>query len=444
MFGVFCFILTAGNMYVSQKLHLVPSRKLGGHKAVERTTNDTDAAPGRILPGAKCASKYVHVVEAYMTIADELRSADGTIVRLKDEAKAALAGHNRDLADRGREIAELEREIRSLSTNLKKREKELARSKVKTLKTLKKLRAEMIKAKAQFTRPQFSYDPASAMEEPKLSDITIGIKTFSRPDLLKFTLGKLREDYDSSVRIIVADDSKDDHKRENERIIGGFKNVDHITLPFDTGISVGRNALVDATRTHFFLLLDDSRYVTKDTPLLEMAKFLHTSDYDLVGGVILSGRIGINQHYAGKFVSVDILGEDKYRIKVEMRVDQVDGHLAEIQVDDVNIVLNVFLATTESLQEVRWSDDLKIGEHEDFFFRYFKRDKKCGLCRGCQFSQASDNLRKYPGSMESFRKRSFDEKTSFVPKVEIDWLRNGQSIAINKLLSQKAYGANNV
>ena len=112
----------------------------------------------------------------------------------------------------------------------------------------------MIKAKAQFTRPQFSYDPASAMEEPKLSDITIGIKTFSRPDLLKFTLGKLREDYDSSVRIIVADDSKDDHKRENERIIGEFINVDHVTLPFDSGISVGRNALVVATRTRFFLL----------------------------------------------------------------------------------------------------------------------------------------------------------------------------------------------
>ena len=84
---------------------------------------------------------------------------------------------------------------------------------------------------------------------------------------------------------------------------------------------------------------------------------------------------------------------------------------------------------------------LEKRRHEDFFFRFFKHDKKCGLCRACVFGQAPDKLREYPESMESFRKRSFDKTSSFIPKVDIEWLYNGESVETYKLLTQKAYGA---
>jgi hypothetical protein len=44
---------------------------------------------------------------------------------------------------------------------------------------------------------------------------------------------------------------------------------------------------------------------------------------------------------------------------------------------DCNIVHNFFLATTQSLRKVKWDDNLKQAEHEDFFYRYAKAGYKC-------------------------------------------------------------------
>lgn len=195
--------------------------------------------------------------------------------------------------------------------------------------------------------------------------LTIGIKTFLRPHCLKECIESIRKYY-KNIQILVADDSTDDVKKLNKGIIDNFDQIQLLYLPYDSGLSEGRNHLVNNTKTPYYLVLDDSRQLSESTDLIAMVNFLITSKYNLVAG-ICSDRGEEDSHYTKQFISyryVDDIPVVKTKdiIKNEPIINQY------LRAYDTNQTLNIFIAETDKLKKFKWNPLAKVGEHELFFF----------------------------------------------------------------------------
>jgi hypothetical protein len=99
-------------------------------------------------------------------------------------------------------------------------------------------------------------------------DVTIGIKTFERPNAPNSLIKSIRAIF-PNIRIIVANDGspftlEDNGKCQNllckwlSSILG---NTTMIQLEYDRGLSEGRNEIVKRVTTEYFWLMDDDFYV---------------------------------------------------------------------------------------------------------------------------------------------------------------------------------------
>ena len=100
-----------------------------------------------------------------------------------------------------------------------------------------------------------------------LNGVTVGIKPTSgfasRREKLQLLLVSIRRRYpDRQLRILVADDGG----AADREVLRGF-GARLLRLPLNAGLSYGRNALVQATRTPFLVLLDDDTVFGRSTVL---------------------------------------------------------------------------------------------------------------------------------------------------------------------------------
>ena len=254
-----------------------------------------------------------------------------------------------------------------------------------------------------------------------IDKLTIGIKTFCRPKVISHCLHyfALESKY-MGIKIIVADDSSDELKKENQEIINNLKkndkiNIEYINLPFDTGLSAGRNIIVEHCTTKYIMIIDDSRTFNKNTRIFDMVRFLEETDYDLIAGVIPDRR-GNNSLYYGIFDKIyDNNGIT--HIEVKKKEDFIKNSYFK-KVYKTNITLNIFIARTSSLAKSKWNNELKVGEHELFFYNYFKNDFKCAVTNEVDFIQAPHYIRVYPRRFRRYRKRAYTNKKH----TELEWI----------------------
>lgn len=237
--------------------------------------------------------------------------------------------------------------------------------------------------------------------------LTIGIKTFCRPHTLNESLTNIIYKNDEKYHIIIADDSLPQLKEENLKVIDKFKNINKnitvIDLPFDSGLSVGRNTIVSKCTTKYIMILDDSRSFTNDLNVSNMIKFLETNEnFHLFSGVI-NERHGINRKYARLFDSIEKIKDVIYVKTKPTRKLQSDFFKT---IEESNIGLNVFVAKTECLRNVKWNECFKLGEHQIFFYDFYNYGYKCVVSEDCVFTQAK-NI-KYYGDMKKYRERAYN------------------------------------
>jgi hypothetical protein len=109
--------------------------------------------------------------------------------------------------------------------------------------------------------------------------ITAIIKTFNRTQELA-QLVKSIQRVQPDLEIIIADDS-----RESTR----FPGVTTLVLPFNCGISAGRNAALDIVHTPFVLILDDDFVFYRKTRLAGALRILQqTPQIDIMGGKVIN------------------------------------------------------------------------------------------------------------------------------------------------------------
>ena len=228
--------------------------------------------------------------------------------------------------------------------------------------------------------------------------LTIGIKTFNRPACLDNCLAHIRHLY-PTINIIVGDDSNDQIKQINKTITDKY-NVTLIDIPFDSGVSIGRNTIIENTTTKYYLTLDDDNYIDKGTKIIDILQFMEAKpEIDLVGGVCPDRKHMYKQDvsiYSYTFINIhdlDILCCHNF-IKLSDRMD----------IYKTNIVLQLFIAKTDVLQKHKWNPDHKFEEHKPFFVELYKNNITCAVSYEFIFKEITDNRRQYIESDSPYNK----------------------------------------
>jgi len=184
------------------------------------------------------------------------------------------------------------------------------------------------------------------------TDVTCVIKTFLRPKSIKNCIKSIYKYY-PKISVHVADDSHED----NEYVKKTVKK--YIRLPFDSGLSKGRNALIDSVKTKYVLLMDDDTLFTQHTKLELMYFVLENTTFDIVAGLYNDKRSDKNCCRYGMFS----MQKDVLHIKYNKYRKMHEGYPM------YDICPNFFMGRTESIARVKWDNKLKICEHIDFYVR---------------------------------------------------------------------------
>lgn len=187
-----------------------------------------------------------------------------------------------------------------------------------------------------------------AQSDPLLSNITGVIKTFERPDKLKVLLNSIRRRYPDLALIIVDDSEKPIH----------IRGVENIHLPYDQGVSAGRQVGLDAVKTPYVLNLDDDYIFNRKMDLRSSLKYLERNpNVDIVAGRVL---------YLPYYTELD------YQLDRLMPTDRRNIVRKGTVIDDLVVyekTANFWLGRTDKIRLVAWDKTLKRLDHADFFTR---------------------------------------------------------------------------
>jgi len=178
--------------------------------------------------------------------------------------------------------------------------------------------------------------------------LTAVVKTFERPETVKRLLDSLFRLY-PGMRVIVVDDS---------RVPVTDPRVRMIRLPYDSGVSLGRQRALEAVETPYVLLLDDDFVFYRET-VLEPALALMERErrIDIMGGEVVNlPSMRVN----------DYRGAGLYPTEAVSLIPP-GSRIAGLEVYDK--VPNFYIARTASLRMVGWDPRIKRLDHADFFTR---------------------------------------------------------------------------
>jgi hypothetical protein len=183
---------------------------------------------------------------------------------------------------------------------------------------------------------QAAIDRALLAPEVDVGDVTLLVKTFERPHLARRLIDSVIRVH-PSLRIVLADDSATPMRDPRAKLVA---------LPYDSGLSAGRNAALAEIDTPFFVLADDDFVFFRETRLDRVLEVLRAhEEIDIVGGRVI----------------------DLPFLRAEESASRSLGRIAGLERREV--VRNFFVGRTARVREVGWDPELKLVEHADFFER---------------------------------------------------------------------------
>ena len=222
--------------------------------------------------------------------------------------------------------------------------------------------------------------------------VTIIVKTMGRMEKVFNTLETARRYY-PTISIIVSDDA--DNLKQTEGMYRGFY---YLPMPYDVGLSAGRNQMVDRVRTEYFLTLDDDFLFDETSRIDYLLHALEESKFD-----VAAAKNPIDEEKFGFDYCGIMTVKDRALYLSEGEYQEIHG------CQHVDFVPNIFVGRTETFhKKIRWDEALKLGEHEDFFLRGKHAGIKVLTCPAVGFihDQVEHWLRKTP--YDRMRSRVFD------------------------------------
>jgi glycosyltransferase involved in cell wall biosynthesis len=256
--------------------------------------------------------------------------------------------------------------------------------------------------------------------------ISIIIKTFERSDSLIRLLRSI-SDRKLTCEILIADDSKITSEAKIRKLFPHL-SIKWFSMPFYTGLSVGRNKLISEVRTPYFLLCDDDFVLDERADINRALTTAIEGNYDIIGGdfynfVTINSlrtflrlllkkpgdlkRFLLKQSKTSRYIGVFYIKEPS---TCELRVTNIAPDQSPFQCDLVN---NFFIGRTDKIKNAGgWDPELKLGEHEDFFLRMKYAGLKVAYLSGF-------GTRHYPvikSNYKTYRLKAAEFKNRFISK----------------------------
>ena len=151
------------------------------------------------------------------------------------------------------------------------------------------------------------------------------------------------------MQIIIVDDSKTP---------SCFEGIETIVLPYDSGVSLGRQRALEAVKTPYVLLLDDDFIFYSETKLEAAMQLMEQNpEIDIMGGEV----VNLPSYKASEYKNAGLHPTSAQSLRAPGTM--VRG----MPVYDK--VPNFYIARTERLKLVGWDARLKRLDHADFFTR---------------------------------------------------------------------------
>jgi len=205
-------------------------------------------------------------------------------------------------------------------------------------------------------------------------ELTIIIKTFERRDSLEHLLDSI-EQMGFPYPIVIADDSREPYRK---KILERFPQlpIQYLELPFDVGLSRGRNILLENIATEYFLLCDDDFSFDERADIPRALDLLKEKDLDILGGLFFNYRTLV--HPWDRFLrALETRLTRGRRWNFIGWMHQEEGTLT-IQTKlysfpdfaRVDFCHNFFIGRTEIVKKIGgWDEELKVDEHLAFFLK---------------------------------------------------------------------------
>lgn len=188
-----------------------------------------------------------------------------------------------------------------------------------------------------------------------MKNIDFLITTFDRYDLLERLLHSIFSYY-PNAKVTIADQSKEINTEfYNDYVLFNLKVI---PMPYDCGLSMARNCLVEKTKRQYKLILEDDFLFNEDTKVEKLLELMDVADI-AGGGVYSHGSRLKFEHYFEKKSGViyQVPDGDKYK--------EYKG----IKYKKTGCVMNFALFNKVVFERTKWHNDLKLREHQHFFFR---------------------------------------------------------------------------
>ena len=219
-----------------------------------------------------------------------------------------------------------------------------------------------------------------AIADRRDSKIAIGIKTFMREEMLFKTLDSIEKYFPYTHKIYIADDGPISNEKEYRYQRLEVKGHTVIRLPFDSGLSLGRNEIINRMEEEYILMMDDDICLTDGDSIEKMKQVLDSEDdIGLCAGMIYYENSG--ECFGGNAYSRGLMLEINkgvlYRHSSKGRLAKMNGILFNY----AEQVANCFLAKREVFKSISWDNRIKIEfEHMDFFLNLKRTKWKVTVC----------------------------------------------------------------
>lgn len=257
-----------------------------------------------------------------------------------------------------------------------------------------------------------TFQPISTTPEDVEQQCQLIVKSFRRHDCLARLIDSVHARY-PRLSILVADDSFRDEEPlpEIAQELRSRPYVDWHALPFDRGLSAGRNHLVQVATAEYLLLCDDDFVCTDQTRFERLLHvLLHDQSLTLCAGLVDFVKQSSN-NWSGSFERLTRKRGWRMRpLGVEHPVRIVNG----VQVRDTDLALNFFAARRSSLLRVPWDEHYKIGgEHLDFFLTRTVAGERSAYTPEVRIGHTPES----PGDYADWRRRD----TQFRQQLQRKW-----------------------
>jgi glycosyltransferase involved in cell wall biosynthesis len=240
--------------------------------------------------------------------------------------------------------------------------------------------------------------------KPKIGFI---ITTFQRDELLFKSVQSLVDNWQDNFRLIIIDQGELSVEKHKWIINGGIPN--YYNVPFNSGLSYCRNYGVKKAKElgcDYVVIASDSFLFNSTIKWLPQITNQMYPNFDRIGFELENcccgweAKLNLLESESFELDFIDKEGSDFYSIL----------HPLQYRIYRCDIVRNFFVATTDSLLDAPWDENLKLCEHEDHAWVYKQKGYKTGWTNKIYAEKMTDRPKEY----RKYRQENFREGMKYL------------------------------